>query len=230
MATSLVKLLLMLVLIQLHSTNSNLLCETDRWNNISGTWVYNSTTCALHSAASGSASLMWFGDRNGTTPDATFNSFSSFLLSVDVLIESGYQGSAEILFRAQSVLSGNNQQYALALRPINSLIAVIKIDDQESGSNQEESYDIELKYDTLYNVLIESTANDITRYNIYLNNTLLFSHQLTDFMTGSIGFRARKAPTFYYNLNYSSIPMVPVTNLTNIASLVLSQFYLPLHT
>ena len=77
--------------------------------------------------------------------------------------------------------------------------------------------------------MIEATANDFTHHNIYLNNSLLFSHQLIDFINGSIGFRARKAPTFYYNLNYSSasIPMVPGPNSTNIASLVVSQFYVP---
>ena len=219
MAVLLVKLLLLVVLIGLHSINSNLLCETDRWNEISGNWVYNSSTCVLHTTRGG-VSLMWFGDLNGDTPDTMFNSFTSFSLSIDILIESGYEGSAEILFRAQSVSSGNAQQYFLALRPSKNKTVLMKIDDEQSVSKQEIDYYIELKYDTIYNVLIESMANDITHYNIHLNNTLLFSYQLPDFINGSIGLRGRKAPTFYYNLNYSSIPMVPVLNSTNIASFV----------
>ena len=211
----LLKLLLALILNGLHSTSSNLLCETDRWNEIDGNWIYNSTTCGLHSVASDDVSVIWFGDRNGSTPDAALSSLTSFVLSVDILMESG-EGGGGIIFRAQNA---NSHLYWLLLVPKRDQIIIQEIGDNLFDTKKQE-YSTTLEYNTSYNLLIESMVNDITKYNIYLNNSLLFNVSLTNLTDGSIGFRVRKTPTFYYNLTYSGIPSVnlPLPNTTNVAA------------
>ena len=210
-----------------HSTHSNLLCERDRWNEIQGTWIYNSTTCALHNivSAGNRVNVIWFGDVNGTIPDATFDSFGSFSLKFDIFIQNGGGGA---LFRVRSVrtvVGENRQYYWLALRPGQSKINIARIDGATLTIVKE--YPIDLEYNRSYNVMVESMINNITNYNVYLNRSLLFSVELanfTDFTDGSIGFRTYDAPIYFSNVNYTGIPITepPTVYPTIISSLVLN--------
>ena len=61
---------------------------------------------------------------------------------------------------------------------------------------------------------------NITHYNIYLNNSLLFSTSLSEFTDGTIGFLVKNSGAFYSNLNYSGISILSMPNASNVASLV----------
>ena len=206
----------LLFAISIHVADSNLLCDTSRWNDIKGTWAYDPTNCMLNNTDTGEGNIIWFGDASGNTPDSTFNSFGAFSLSVDISVKSGTGGG--ILFRARSVSTTNNdgEQYWLAVRPGEDKVLVARLDG--SYSSREEAT-VSLSYNTVYTVLIESIINDYTNYNVYLDGSFLFTVELTDFTDGSIGFRTYNAPSMYYNLNYTGTLLVPTSYPTLMPSM-----------
>ena len=194
----------------IHATVANWLCDTDRWNQLKGNWVYNSANCVLSNTDAGEGNVIWFGDITGKIPDSTFNSFGAFLLRVDISVAyNTNDGKGGILFRARNVSSVNDhgEQYWLALQPSGDKILLAKIDDGVYTVIEE--YFTSISFDTTYNILIESIPNNFTFYKIYLEDSLLFIVELNDFIDGSIGFRTYNGPTTYSNLNYNGTLLVP---------------------
>ena len=154
---------------------------------------------------------VWFGDDTGKIPDAEFNSLTSFTTTLSLTIPSGDcvgQGNTGILFRAKNVTSvtEGGQQYLCHIKPAQDTVNLLKMNNGVQSLGSQDALAIE--YDTEYNLTV--IGNDINKYFIYLNNTLLTelsNIELNDYEYGSFGLRTSNCPTIFHSLivdNYTN--------------------------
>ena len=185
------------------NSDDNILCNTNDWNIISGTWIYNETSCSIDNTNKGSGYQVWFGSADGKTPNTNY-SFNSFVMEAIFSINTYYGGDAGICFRAINVSAINNhgESYYIGLYPEFDYV----IFDKFYGGNYYslyKSYDHTFNASVKYNLTVQAIE---TVYNVWLDGIQIFTDkQLTDYTTGSVGLRNHELPATYYSITLTNL-------------------------
>lgn len=183
------------------TASDNILCDTDSWNVIKGSWTFDDNDCSLENTDSGAGNVMWFGSANGLTPDDNFDD-ESFTMSVTMSIHSG--SNAGVLFRAGTVTTTNHggQQYYVGI-VLGSNNRRVFFGTVNNGWNEQHAASVPgLDYDTIYTLSIQALGDS---YTIYLDGVAVLSDiTRTEYGSGSIGLRTAIAPTTFYSVSYGN--------------------------
>lgn len=180
-------------------TKTNALCNSSAWYLFDDSWSYDETDCSLLTEDASSESWMWFGSKDGLTPNSDY-SHESFQVSVTMKIDSGT--NAGVFFRL-SQTTGNVYPTIGYLVLINAQSDTAMLLSTSKGDqwDNKEFVQIDVDYGTVYTLSVKAEDN---LYNVYLDGESLMSNVLlTNLTTGSIGLRKHQSNTTIYSVEYT---------------------------
>ena len=192
-----------------HESLHNYLCDTDRMNIIRGEWTFDSQDCVWENIVSEPNAHVWFGNANGTVPDAQFNNLSVFTLIVVMSVPNSSSSiffNGGLYFHAEKTMYDNDagEDYYFGIR-IGAQKSNIFLGKNNNGTYHKiylQPSPIAFEFNTAYQLKV--IANH-TRYTFYINDTLIWEDEiLTQFQHGSFAIRSYWMPSKYYGLYVSS--------------------------
>ena len=186
-------------------SGENFLCYESLWSLIgSVNWTFSisddSCTLGLPRDRPGSAdvAVAWLGNDNGTIYDETY-AFDYFAFSATFSFAgSADGGSVGLLFRTMSVGDQNEQGYSYLFSLHNGRAVLGRYYDDWQNIMTDSTVSVNNNDTYTLKVSNYNTSNKST-YNFYLDDSSIFSNmELTDYLSGSFGIRARR-PTVVYD-------------------------------